>query len=218
MLQQQAQQFTNACLAAIRTRHAEEKHKADTLLATVKSLYEHGNDSNFTMAETRMEAMATQARNRESTSQRHQREDQPKYLHSNDQEWATTLPLHRANKANTPASTSGQDTNAGTRDNSRERNQVISHQPPPSPPQGGAGVTAKGKYNKGKNPRGPKNNPRRSNSPKPSTSRGNQKPNNNNRKRPNPNSNPPSPGQGQLSEEERNLIRALRASKKPKRK
>ena len=97
LMKQQAQQVAEYCLATLKTRCAAEQHKADMLSTTCRQFYDHEEDSDFNLAEMRLLAMATQARNREAEQQRRQRAESTSQLPTTDEEWAATLPRRRTN-------------------------------------------------------------------------------------------------------------------------
>jgi hypothetical protein len=206
-IQDNAKDLANLCLGSLRIRCAEETHKADTLLNTTRDFYTHAGADSFQMAETRLGAMAMQARNRERESQTRQRANNYLHVPQSDAEWQTTLPRRRVTRilsGNVRSASGSRD----SRDSSRERATGSRPQPPPSPPpQGGAAAKAARNRpgpSKGKG-RAANQNPRGGNTRKRPAQ---QSPNRGGNRR-----KPP-----QLSEDEMRMITALRAYKIPKRK
>jgi hypothetical protein len=129
LIRDQASHIADFCLASLKTRCAAEKHKADPLTATCR-FYQHANDPDFIMAENRLLAMATQARNRENDSQRKQRVDNNSLLPTTHEQWANTLPRRRATRGPNTGNPPSRD---GSRETPPRRRQQSAPPPPPHP-------------------------------------------------------------------------------------
>ena len=100
-------------------------------------------DSTFTMAETRLEAMATQARNRECSSQHHQEMNNTNFFPP--LMLSGPLLCHVAGPLKLLLVLKELDPAVMIIQGNKTRTKLNNQNPPPFPPHGGAGVSNKGK-------------------------------------------------------------------------